>query len=179
MLDNQLIQLFRSVIEGGLLDTVYAGIPVISAYQSRQEGAEINNAIYFHKINESLVGYPSNNDIVDTITGDLIKQQSQWYESVFQISALVALDPLNINAFTASDLIRAVSFILQNSASINYLFGNGVGIYKITEIRNPYFTNEYGRYQASPSFDITFTHKTINTISTAMLESIQSGIYRT
>lgn len=91
--------------------------------------------------------------------------QEQAYETTFQVSGLSTQDPANPNQLTASDIVNYASAIMQSGTTVASIEAQGVGVLKVSDIRNPYFSDDRVRYEASPSFDFTLTHK--QTIITA------------
>jgi hypothetical protein len=89
----------------------------------------------------------------------------QVYEQRYQFMALVPQRPADPMALTASDVLDITAGILGSDACRAALQAQGVGILRITDVRNPYFTNEGNRFEADPSFDVVFCH-------TRTLESI-------
>lgn len=176
MLDNQLIQLFVPIIQQGLIAAGYTNITTKAAYQPTQQGINTNATVYFFKLYDHRYGFLKRQDVWNANTNQMIHTETQNYETTFQISALVIQDPKNIS-YTASDLVNTVAQIMQSDATRQTLLNGGVGIYRITEVRNPYFVDDKGRFEASPSFDFTLTHQQISTTIDPVIQNIQPGIY--
>ena len=87
--------------------------------------------------------------------------ESQWYETVFQVDALAIQDPSNVTQLTASDIVNYVSSILQSDVALGTFKGQGVGILRITDIRNTPFVDDRDRFEYMPSFDFTLTHEQV------------------
>lgn len=83
----------------------------------------------------------------------------QQYASTFQLSGLSTQNPSNIESLTASDIVNLGAYVLQNQQTIAAFEAQGVGILAIQDIRNPFFSDDRQRYEASPSLDFTITHK--------------------
>ena len=97
----------------------------------------------------------------------------QQYETTFQLTALATQNPANTTSITASDILNYAASVLQNMTTIQTLENSNVGILKIGDVRNPYFSDDRQRYEASPSFDFTLTHKqTILTVSPVVTETV-------
>ncbi len=174
MLDNQLIQLFLPLIQSGLVNAGYQNIITKADYQPTQQGTNTGPTVYFHKIRDKRYGFLKRDD---TYSGGVMTHtEIQQYETTFQVSALVIQNPLVIS-FTASDLVNIVAMIMQSDYTRIQLFNGGVGIYRVTDIRNPYFVDDKGRYEASPSFDFTLTHQQISSSIDPDTNVIVPGIY--
>jgi len=103
--------------------------------------------------------------------------EEQVYESTFQVSALATQDPANPNQLTASDIVNYGAYIMQSGVTVAAIEAQGVGILKIGDIRNPYFTDDRQRYEASPSFDFTLTHKQVIISAPPILSGETFNIY--
>jgi hypothetical protein len=104
-------------------------------------------------------------------------QQLQQYESAFQISGLSTQNPADPNQLTASDIVNLAASIMQSRTTVATLEAQGVGVLKITEVRNPYFSDDRQRYEASPSFDFSLTHKQIIVTAPPILSGETFKIY--
>jgi hypothetical protein len=89
--------------------------------------------------------------------------ETQQYATTFQASALATQDPSDTESLTASDIANLAAYVLQSGSTIAGLEAVGVGVLRVPQVRNPYFTDDRERYEASPSFDFTLTHKQIVT----------------
>lgn len=85
--------------------------------------------------------------------------ETQQKASLFQVMALATQNPADTNQLTASDIANLGCYVLQSIQAIQTLEAQGMGILRIPEVRNPYFSDDRERYEASPSFDFTITHK--------------------
>ena len=65
--------------------------------------------------------------------------------------------------------MNLIASILQSSATIAAFEAQGVGIYHIGDVRNPYFTDDKDRFEASPSLDFTLTHKQVVATTTPVV----------
>lgn len=161
MQDNQLIAALIATIRGNL---VYAGLPadllVKQANQPTQQGAESKPTIYLSKVLRNRYGWPGHTDYFDAQDMKQRRRTVQVYQTTFQVNALAKQDPANINSLTAGDLLDRVATILNGPIGMAGLRTSGIGVLRVTEVRNPYFKDDMGRFEASPSFDIVLTHKT-------------------
>ena len=163
VLDYDLIRLFRPIIINGLANQGHT-VDVIQGYQSTPQGAS-DNTIFFFKINDRQIGSPIRKSYWNG--SEMVYNEIQVRETTFQINAL-AKD----NTITASDLCNLTNQILQTSETIETLAAHGVGILRVTEVRNPFFKGFDDNYEANPSFDFVLTHnqaisKNIGTITNA------------
>jgi hypothetical protein len=190
--------------EGGVeieADTVV--IPVLQAYQPTMQGANTAPALYIHKIGDQRIGSPrrkskwtSSYSQLTTESGIGIETESgigigadgtneptmvhtevQRYATMFQISALATQDPSTPMQLTASDIVNFAAAIVQSDAFIQAIEAQGVGVLKIFDIRNPYFTDDRGQFEASPSFDFALAHNQVIVSTVPILVSETLKIY--
>ena len=190
--------------EGGVgieADTVV--VPVLQAYQPTMQGVNTAPALYIHKIGDQRIGSPrrkskwtnsysqltTENGIgIETESGigigadgtnqaTMVHTEVQRYATMFQISALATQDPATPMQLTASDLVNFAAAVAQSDGFIQAIEAQGVGVLRIGEIRNPYFEDDRGQFEASPSFDMTLTHNQVIVSSVPILVSETLKIY--
>lgn len=183
MLDNQIFAILIAVIEaaepGAGIPNIdgLPGVPVYQSFQPTQEGVPTGPAAFIHKIGDRRVGSPGRTDIFDEEEEEFQHTETQPYATTFQISGLASQDPATPNQYTASDIINFMAYILQSSATLVSLRAQGLGIERVMDVRNPYFVDDRGRNEASPSLDFVITHKQIVTSEVPMVQSKELKIY--
>lgn len=163
MLDNRLIALVISTVIAGEATAGIPGTPIKQAFQPTLQGANTQPTAYLHKVGDRRVGSPRRSDVWDQDDAVMIHMELQKYETTFQISALATQDPKTPTQYTASDILNLIAYILQSSATIAAFEAQGVGILRVTDVRNPYFLDDRMQNEASPSFDFTLTHSQVIT----------------
>lgn len=178
MQDNQLIILIISLINGFLTQQGVSAT-VQQTFQPTKQGVITTPAVFLYKVSDHRHGWVRRDDSAyDSGSGDFIHSETQFYESTFQISTLSIQDPTNTTQMTASDLANLISMGLQSSYVVWHLQQNGVGIERITDVRNPYFQDDMQRNEASPSFDFVLTYTRVITSAVPILDPIEeSGIF--
>lgn len=176
MLDNALISLIISTIIAGEAIAAIPGLPIKQAFQPTQQGVNTGPTAYLYKVGDHRYGWVAREQVWDVARSEMVATELQQYETTFQMSALATQDPNNTTGYTASDILNLVASILQSAVSIQTLQDNGVGILRITDVRNPYFTDDRDRHAAEPSFDFVVTHKQIVTSTTPVIESTEFQI---
>lgn len=181
MKDNDLYVLLIATIEaaesGAGIPNVNAaaGVPVYQSYQPIQQGVATGPSAFLEIVGHKRYGSPERSNIwvpPDPPTpGEMVHTETQIIETTFQISALATQDPSNIVQYTAADIVLLLSYIMQSSSTIETLRAQDVGILRVMDIRNPKFLDDRDRFEASPSFDFTVTHKLIVTSEIPVLES--------
>lgn len=107
------------------------------------------------------LGYPPGDVASESMTsiGAWVYIETEVYASTFQCSALATQNPANIESLTASDIANLAAYVLQSASVIAAFEAQCVGVLRIPLVRNPYFSDDRQRYEASPSFDFTITHQ--------------------
>lgn len=177
MRDNELIRLFLPIIRAGLDAVGMSDVVILSSYQPTQQSTLTTPTVYFYKIGDKRYGFLRRQDKWDEDTQTMVHTEEQQYETTFQISALVISKPTS-PSYTASDLVNEVSAILQSDVAINTLVANSVGILRVTDIRNPFFTDDRDRFEESPSFDFILTHKQTRITTSPVISSYEFNIKR-
>lgn len=177
MLDNDLFALIRTIINANATVAGIPGLTVKQSFQPTQQGVDTNPASYLFKIGDHRLGFPQRKDVWDAMTSQMIHTTLQQYETTFQISALATQNPSTPAAYTASDILNAVAYILQSDAAVDAFEAAGVGILRVADVRNPYFSDDRQRNEADPSFDFTLTHKQVIVTETPILQTEEVQIY--
>lgn len=144
------------------------GLVVAQNFQPSQAGRQSTPTIYVVKISHRRYGFTGTRNTFIPPTdppppppaalGTFLHEEIQVYEQRFQFMALVPQKASTPMALTASDVLDIVAGIIGSDACRGAMQAQGVGIERITEVRNPQFTNDQNRFEADPSFDVVFTH---------------------
>jgi hypothetical protein len=176
MLDNQLFALIISALIAGEAIAGIPGTPVKQAFQPTKQGVNTQPTAYLYKIGDHRYGYTGRCDYWDKTTSQMVHVETQQYETTFQLSALATQNPKTPMQYTASDILNLCASILQSSVAIQTFEAQGVGIERITDIRNPYFLDDREQNEACPSFDFTVCHKQIIRSSSPIIQSTELQI---
>lgn len=174
--DNQLIQLFLPIINAALLADGFTGVTTKQANQPTQQGIQTNPAIYFFKVGDRRYGFLGRDDVWDQDSSSMQHSESQYYESTWQVSALVLQNPVTPNQYTASDLVNEVASIMQSDNTRDILNRSGVGILRVTDVLNPYFVDDRDNFEASPSFDFVLTYENIRQSTSPIVSEFHGTI---
>lgn len=177
MLDNAIFTLIISILTAGEATAGISGTPIAQSFQPQQQGVNSEPTAYLHKLFDRRYGTVFREDVWDSDTSTMIHTETQQYETTFQISALATQNPATPSQYTASDICNLCASILQSSAALTTLQANQIGIERITDVRNPYFQDDRGQNEASPSFDFVITHKQIITSSVPIITSTTFNVY--
>lgn len=178
MTDNQLEILLREQLLAGLARQGYATVPVVSSYQPTTEGRNTEATVYFFPLQDQRYGWQGRKRVVDLISGAITTTETQLMESGFQIFALAPQDPEDLSLPTAKDLVNIAAMICNSETFITAIRRAGAGVQRITQIRSPYFVNDEGQFEASPSFDIIISHKRQIQEVTPVADDVTLSIHR-
>ena len=160
MNDKQLAALFMAQLLPAMQATSgLSGVKLARSFQSRQQGANSSPYVYFVKVGDHRHGSPARKDVFDAQANAFTHTEIQQYESTYQFSAWVPQDPKDVTGLTESDILNVVSGIMQSDALLAAFRAQGVGILRVTDVRNPYIVDDHGQFEAVPSFDVTLTYK--------------------
>lgn len=155
MNDRQIAALFMT----HLLPALPVGVKLARNFQARQQGANTTPYVYFFKVGDHRHGSPARKGTLDSGAGTFTHTETQQYETTYQFSAWVPQDPKDTTALTESDILNVVSGIMQSDAILSAFRAAGVGILRVTDVRNPYIVDDHNQFEAVPTFDIALTHK--------------------
>lgn len=179
MNDKQLAALFMAQLLPAMQATSgLAGVKLARSFQSRQQGANSSPYVYFFKIGDHRYGHPERKDVFDAQAGTFTHTEIQQYETTYQFSAWVPQDPKDVTGLTESDILNVVSGIIQSDAIISAFNAAGVGILRVTDVRNPYIVDDHDRFEAVPSFDVILTHKRTSVATIPAVTTYESNVSR-
>lgn len=178
MTDNDLIRVFLPILQTQLPLYGYNGIVVKQSNQPTQQGTNTTPTVYFYKTGDHRYGWVRREDFwnLDLATEEHIEEQ--YYETRFMLQALVLQYPKTPYAFTASDLVNTCSAIMQSSSTLQTLAASNVGILRIMDVTNAYFSDDRDQFEASPSFEFTLTHYQTRITTQPIVSSQVYNIYR-
>lgn len=179
MLDNMIFKNVIEVLRAGLTAQGFTDVAVKQNFQPRNQGANSGPTLYIHKLGDHRYGFLQRKNEWDEYEEIEIHTETQLYESMFQITALSIQNPkLGIDQLTASDLANVSAGIMQSDATVDALTAKGLNIYRITDVRNPYFVDDKERFEAAPSFDFTLQHEQVIISQTPVVDDFTLDIER-
>lgn len=178
MLDNQLIQLFLPIIKTGLVTNGFTGVIVQANDLPNQQGIPRGPTVFFHKIHDHRYGWGKAYPKWDASIPAEVLHEDQWHETTFQVSTLAIQNPNTPNQYTAADLCNEVASIMQSEATRVTLMASNVGILRISEITNPYFSDDRDQFEAMPSFDFVLTSLESRVSNIPVVSSFVVDIHR-
>lgn len=177
MLDNALIEMIINILTAGASGAGIPGILIKQSNQPTMQGSNSAPTLYLYKIGpDRRVGSVYRQDVYNSGTGAMDHIETQQYESMFQLSGIATQNPQTPDAYTASDIANLAAYIMQSSATITTLEASGVGIYRISDVRNPYAKDDRYEFEATASFDFILTHKQVITSSMPIINTAEFQI---
>lgn len=163
MTDNELFNALVAVLtEGYVRLGADPAVAVQQAYQPTHQPAPFGPSLTLHKLMDRRYGFVLREDqyIPSHTPADFDHTEVQQYESTFQATGIFKQNAEDTTGWTASDVANYGAAILQGDWGRRELFARGIGILRITDVRNPPFpTNEAEQFEFAPNFDFVLTHK--------------------
>lgn len=179
--DNELLARLIARLNDAISAYPFVGlrspVTVQQKQQPTQQGVPLGPTVFIerlfdHRHGSSVVLYDP------AIVGQtLTESEVQVYETTFQLSALAIQDPRNLAAPTAADLCNVAAFIVQSRSFLRQFAVDNVGVLRVSEVRNLYFTDDRGRQESHPSFDLVLTYGRATVSTVPLLQSVELGLY--
>lgn len=176
MLEKLLIKAIREQLLAGFA-LLNITTQVKQSNQPTQQGVPTGPVVLMSIVDNRRYGSPYRANVYNSEAEDFDHVETQVYETTLQFDALLPQTPTDAAQITAGDLVNYAAYILQSSRTIEALQVQGIGIERITQVRNPHFDDDRDQFESSPSFDCVFTHKQIVTSSNPMLQSTELQIF--
>jgi hypothetical protein len=151
MNDKDLARLIKSTLD----PLMPQGVALVRSNQPTQQGTPTGSAVYFTKLFDRRYGSPARLDVWDGET--FVHTERQVYVSTWQFEATVP-QPAELSP---SDILNIVSGIIQSDGIIAAFRAAGVGVQRVTDVRNPYIVDDRDQFAAVPSFDIVLSHRRV------------------
>lgn len=185
MTDSQLAALLTAQISAAIAsDEMLSGVPglqqngLVRAFQPRQGGRPELGFFSYYLVSTRRHGFPGFRDEYAPADDEFRHHQSQVYEARYQFSALVPQNPEDAAAPTEHDVLCRLADIMAGVRFREALHAQQVGILRILDVRNPYYTDERDRFAASPSFDAVLTYSRSRVETVAPIAATEFNLYR-
>ncbi len=177
MLDYDLIDIIRPAIVDLVNTKFNQTIDFKAGFQPDKVGTNLGATAYWYSLPTKRYGSPLRDSYWDNDNQVMRYTEKQTIETNLQINTLVKQDVNNLT-ITANDLANMVAFVMQSTDFLDILRSNNLCIYRITEVRNPYFNSDNDGYEDNPSFDVTFQHEQTITSDIPIIETFEENIRR-
>ncbi|MDE9552556.1 phage gateway protein [Xenorhabdus bovienii] len=169
MTDNEVYRAIRNQLLKQLAEAGIA-ISVVAGFQSTKQGREASFVMFF-PIEEAAHGWQGRNYHI--VGRDANHRETQLVEKTLQVQGIGTYD-----TFTANDITATVRMIINSLPFVEALRKQGIGVQRAGNLRTPFFINDQGNYEMSPSFDVKITHPRVITPNTAAVNALYPDIYR-
>ena len=177
MLESQLQILLRSVLLAGL-NVRGINAEVKAAAQPTQQGTPTNPVIFAVRIGGKRYGSPTRKNYIDPTTQALMYSETETFESTYQISGLVRVDPSADPATPNTlDLVKIAGDILQSQTALDTFAASDVGVLRITDISTSFFDDDRDQFEENPTFRVTLRHSNVFAAPANTIDSINGGIF--
>lgn len=178
--EKELFTNIKAVLEAGFA-TLNQSVIVKQAWQPTQQGTPTDPVVFVTLVGHHRYGSPYLNDeyilpVFPATEGIMRHTESQMYETTFQLNGLAIQEPTDDAQLTAGDIMNFAAYIMQSESARQALRAQNIGIERITEVRNPKFSDDRDRFEASPSLDFVLVHKWIVTSEVPVLQSTELQI---
>jgi hypothetical protein len=145
-----------------MLPRLPAGADVLQGWQPTTQGAPDAPAITLYVTSDVDFGSPSRADVWDEPNAIFVHREVQQRETTFQVNAIVpAVNPADLTALTAQDLLRQFRMHLRSDAVLAALRVAGLSILRPRDIRQVWVESDGGQPESNPSFDLVVRHSDI------------------
>lgn len=155
MNDNDVLAILIDALRVGLTANGFADPEIAPSYQVSRQGRNTTPTWYIHRITAHRYGFQSNKQAFNDTNQNFDVTESWLLERTYQITTLskeLASDTTRPTAFDMADIAAAV---VQSRAFTDELRDNNIDIYRVTDIRTPYFSDASNENELSPNFDFT------------------------
>jgi hypothetical protein len=179
MNDRQLFKLFMSSVLPLVQATDgLAGVKLARNFQPRQHGASTSPYVYFSKLGDHRHGHPNRKGVWDEGRGVFEYTETEQYETLVQFSAWIPQAGTDPDELTESDILNAVSGIIQSDEILAAFRAQGVGVLRVTDVRNQAIVDERDQFATVPTFDVTLTHKRTRVSTIPAVATIEANLGR-
>lgn len=159
MIDADVQRAIKSVLDTGLATAGFT-VLVTQSFQPTRQGAPLIPAVVFTKIATRRFGFQGQQYVLVTGNPDTFqKTEVQYLRPTYQLSGLMNQNPVDSNSFTAYDVLDACAMILQSAEGRAAFKLVGIGIDRVTDIREPHSLDDSDRFTADVSFDFTLSYR--------------------
>tara|TARA_R110000851_G_C13077978_1_gene565528 strand:+ start:1596 stop:2138 length:543 start_codon:yes stop_codon:yes gene_type:complete len=147
-----------AVINNGLIDQGITGVKAKQSYQQTQQGTSSADRVYLNKVTQRRISHQSKEFKFNEIDDNFDHKEAYWLAVTYQLNAVINQDLSDPDSMTVGDLVDICGAILQSTKARKTLLESGVGILKINDTRNPFFSDDSKQFVAEPSFDFVLTY---------------------
>ena len=155
--DNEIIAQIITALGAGLAANGYPSPNIKQSFQPTQQGAD-NIAWYINKVATHKYGFTGTKQAFNAANNNFDVTEGRILERTFQVTAYNKQDAADWQQPTAFDMADVAAAVMQSAAVIAALRAQNLYMLRITDVREPYFVDDSGQNQTSPSFDFTLVY---------------------
>lgn len=161
MIDNDLYVIVRTQLLAQLARYGQPTWDVQQAFQPEQQGDNPTDqpCLYFHALPDYRYGWPQRKDIWSPLSGIMEHRESQQMEKTLQFNGVMQDTADNVSGLIVADMLKLAAQAFQSDTMMAAMRAQGLGVLRISQIRNVPIQNEQGNFAMNPSFDVVLTHR--------------------
>ncbi len=169
MISGDVAKVILSILTAGFVDQGHSDIKVKKNYQPTKQGAPVGPTIFFTRIVTPRYGHQGRKQVFNVGNNNFDKTENYWLTPTYQINAQIRQDISDPNSINAFDLVDLAAAILQTEETRQTFLASGIGIIRITEIRELKILDDSDQYEIEPSFDfvLSYNQTIISTVPVA------------
>ena len=152
-------------------------VPVSRAFQPKQTNVSPDLVCHVFDIHTKRYGWQYIRDRYDSQRNEIVHIDGRIINTQYQVSAQ-DISSTDENAIRAFDALEHMSAFLQTPDFIQRIGNDDLEIFRITEVRRPYFNNDLNRYESDPSFDFMLSYTQERESVTPQIDRIEPNINR-
>jgi len=153
-------------------------VNLVNSFMPDQQGAPDYPLALFYPVTSKRYGYQKKTDTFNEDDEDFDHTESWILERTIQVSAWVKQDPADLAQMTSFDVVNAIAGFLMSEPFRLSLLASGIGIIRITDIRQTQFKDEHEQYVENPSFDFTVNYMQTLEMKVPTISDITDTIIR-
>ena len=147
MNDNDVWQIILPLIQTPLrAETGLASLDVIQTYQPTTQGVPNPPFLMLHRIHAHKYGHPHRAQVYNSGNDNFDTTDTHIIEATYQARSLATQNPSDITQPTAFDVAEAAARVMQTDSFMDALRAQDINIYRITDVRVPYFVDDRQRH---------------------------------
>lgn len=172
---DSIITLLADVMEPYLRNALGGlEVKVLQAYRGNLvDGESPDPVVYIYEVTTVNHGFRHERNTPNLSNGVDV-EELQYRQTLFQLWGYV---PPAADGLTTADVVNMAAMAMQSNRLLAALKAQGIGVLRVTEVTNPFRSNEYERFEANPTFDVTITHRVSVTDVAPAIEAGPLEIY--
>jgi len=161
MIEADIWRALIAVLRAGLDAQGYPGIAIKQTYQPKKQGVNSQDTVYLYKITSRRASHQAKKFVYNLANNNFEGEEGYWLEGLFQLTPQIERDTVDEDSITSYDIADLCAAILQTETAIKQLLESGIGIYRITDVRNPYSIDDYDQFDQESNFDFTLVYRQV------------------